>query len=355
VLINPRHRINQGLVCALLFNEGAGLTTYSLVGGPLANGTLAGNYPIWTTGRFGNALDFGTDSTTRVVTGDITPSLSPSSHVSIVSWLRGTNTGARQDAIGPRVDPNDFSVGIGIHTDGTIKYNISKAGIADQIITAAMTSNEWAHVVATYNGATLIAYKNGAYANEVNANATTLSADAVSLGWVIGIVIYNSSNYYQYGGLIDHVLIYNRVLLPGEVSYLYTNPFGSPSHPTMLVNQAPYPFFLSGTICWGHDTGVEEANIRDFNGNWSGTALVSGSGDAEELHFDIGEYEESETWNIGAHRVKITIDKYASGYGTPTVEYKNGATQVACEADSWHAYIGPFVCSGWIKVRVECN
>jgi len=108
-------------------------------------------------------------------------------------------------------------------------------------------------------------------------------------------------------------------------------------------------------VCWGHDTSVAETNIRNFTGNWTGTALISGSGDAEELHFDIGEYEESETWNIGARRVKITLDKYASGYGTPTVEYKNGATQVACEADSWHAYTGPFVCSGWIKVRVECN
>ena len=41
--------------------------------------------------------------------------------------------------------------------------------------------------------------------------------------------------------------------------------------------------------------------------------------------------------------------------GTPVVKYKQGASQALCEADSWHAYTIPFVCGGWVKIRLECT
>lgn len=109
------------------------------------------------------------------------------------------------------------------------------------------------------------------------------------------------------------------------------------------------------TICWGHDTGVAEDNTKDFSGNWSGSALIvqPGVADVERLHFDPGEDKISETWNIGFGRVKITLDKYLPGFGTPTVYYKSGDTQVNCEADTWHPYVGSFVTQGWVKIRIE--
>jgi len=112
---------------------------------------------------------------------------------------------------------------------------------------------------------------------------------------------------------------------------------------------------MSGSVCWGHDTGVVEDNVRDFLNNWSGDASIQGLGDAERIQFDSGEYEESETWYIGAGRVRLIIDKYGSGSGTPVVKYKQGSSQALCEADSWHAYTIPFVCGGWVKIRLECT
>lgn len=110
---------------------------------------------------------------------------------------------------------------------------------------------------------------------------------------------------------------------------------------------------FSGTICWGHDTGVEEINIHDFSGKWSGTGYIAGAGDAEALFLEEGEYMESETWNIGARRIKVQLDKYGSGFGDPHIKIKDGASQAACEADSWEDYVGPYVSAGWVKVRIE--
>lgn len=108
-----------------------------------------------------------------------------------------------------------------------------------------------------------------------------------------------------------------------------------------------------GTICWGHDTGVTEDNKFPFLGHWAGIAVISGVGDAEKFDFDLAEFEESESWHIGIHRVKIQINKYIGGTGVPTIKYKNGSTLANCNADTWHNYVAPFNCLGWVKVRLE--
>lgn len=126
-----------------------------------------------------------------------------------------------------------------------------------------------------------------------------------------------------------------------------------PNDSVLMFNEGLLLLDAIGTVCWGHDTGVTEANIRDFNGNWSGSGYIAGVGDAEKLYFELGEYMESETWNCGARRIKILIDKYGAGAGASTLQYKDGATQVACDADSWHNYTLPFVSSGWVKVRIN--
>lgn len=99
---------------------------------------------------------------------------------------------------------------------------------------------------------------------------------------------------------------------------------------------------------------VEEAVVRTFAAGWTGTGTISGSGDAEQFTLDAGQSMESETWNLGAMTARIILNKYGSGDGTPTVEYKTGASAVACEADSWHAYDGTsFVCAGYAKIKVS--
>lgn len=111
-----------------------------------------------------------------------------------------------------------------------------------------------------------------------------------------------------------------------------------------------------GTITWGHKTSVEEDSARSFLSHWSGTGLISGSGDSEILTLDEGEYEESEVVNVGANEIEIIVDNYQSGSGpAPVVKYKDGDSEANCEADSWNTYSAPFTSSGYIKVRVEAQ
>jgi hypothetical protein len=125
--------------------------------------------------------------------------------------------------------------------------------------------------------------------------------------------------------------------------------------PTTLAPTTLAPTTLPpvGTVCWGHDSGVVEINIRDFTGNWAGSGSIVFAGDAEKVLLYSGQEMISETWDIGFGRVKITIDKYAAGFGAPVVQYKSGNSKANCEADIWRDYIGSFVQDGWVKVKVN--
>lgn len=104
-------------------------------------------------------------------------------------------------------------------------------------------------------------------------------------------------------------------------------------------------------MCWGHDTGVAEARVRDFTGNWTGTGTITGTGDAERLELNVNEYMISETVHAGTERVSILTNVYAAG-DTVQVQYREGATQAACESASFGDYTVPFVSLGYVQIRV---
>jgi len=96
--------------------------------------------------------------------------------------------------------------------------------------------------------------------------------------------------------------------------------------------------------------------VRDWVGNWTGTGVITGSGDSETLLIGVGEAEESETWKFGIGIAKIIMDKYPGGIGgdAPIIEYKTGNSEANCEADNWHIFNGhSFNSLGWIKVKVS--
>jgi hypothetical protein len=101
-----------------------------------------------------------------------------------------------------------------------------------------------------------------------------------------------------------------------------------------------------GEICWGHDTDVLEINVKDFQGRWTGTGTIEGSGDNEVIRLKPGQYMESESWYIQR-------DFYQSGSGSVTIEYRTGATRAVCDAAGWTAYSEPFSSSNWVGVRLE--
>jgi len=120
-----------------------------------------------------------------------------------------------------------------------------------------------------------------------------------------------------------------------------------------VLTDTPVGVSLTGTVTWGHDTGVVEDKARDFGDDWAGSGEASGSGDAEILVLAGSEYMECTAWHIGSGNVRLRTDVYDTGKGTPTVYYKQGATKAACEADTWHEYGSAFSCGGWVKIKVE--
>jgi hypothetical protein len=92
--------------------------------------------------------------------------------------------------------------------------------------TVPLTANTWAHVAATYDGATMRLYVNGV---EVSSRAQT-GAIATSTN---PLQIGGDSFYGQYfTGLIDEVRIYNQALSVDEIQSDMNTPVTPPSTPT---------------------------------------------------------------------------------------------------------------------------
>ncbi len=124
---------------------------------------------------------------------------------------------------------------------------------------------------------------------------------------------------------------------------------------TMSTTTTTYAGLVMGSVCYGHDTDVEELWVRNFTDNWSGSGEITGSGDAEAIELHEGDSMEMNVpWRVSDTRKRVVIrqNKYGSGDNV-VVKYKKGETISECNADTWHTYTGPFHHMGYIRLRVE--
>jgi hypothetical protein len=130
----------------------------------------------------------------------------------------------------------------------------------------------------------------------------------------------------------------------------------SPSiSPSISPSQSPStPPLITGTTTWGHDTGVLEANVRDFTGNWSGTGAITGTGDSERVELESGEYLEGEVVITGGLTVELLQNTYAAG-DTVTLKYRHGVDYDTCIAASYVTYTAPFLSDGYVQIRLEAT
>jgi hypothetical protein len=106
-------------------------------------------------------------------------------------------------------------------------------------------------------------------------------------------------------------------------------------------------------VVWGHDSGVTEATVRDFSGNWTGTGEIDNPGvsDTERVLLESSENLISEIVDTGTVDIEITYNQYLSG-DTIDLDYRHGATAIACESAGWNNYTGAFTSLGFVQVRV---
>lgn len=100
-------------------------------------------------------------------------------------------------------------------------------------------------------------------------------------------------------------------------------------------------------------TGVVEDNTRTLAYHWTGTGTISGSGDAEKVCLDAGEYEESEVVETGAVTVELLQNFYDPSGDDVLLRYRHGNTEANCLAAAWNNYTVPFASLGFVQVRLE--
>jgi PKD repeat protein len=213
---------NASLVAAYAFEEASGNTATDSSGNG-NNGTLSGATRS-ASGKIGSALVF--NGSGALVTIPDSNSLDLTTAMTLEAWVFPTATGGWRDVI--YKGPNDTYYLEGSSDAGPPAVGGTFSGNS-LFGNAALQSNTWSHLAATYDGATLRLYVNGAQvASRPQTGAIPASSGALSLG---GDALYGQ----YFAGRLDEVRIYRRVLSAAEIQSDMVIPIGGTPPP----NQPP--------------------------------------------------------------------------------------------------------------------
>lgn len=219
--INP---INNGLVGCWIFNEGSGTVVNDLSGNG-NNGILTNMIPSatsgWINGRL-NTPSISFDGMDDYINIGNNASLNISNEITISAWIKVPINNSPGSPIFGKSNPSNYdSSGFSlIIENGILRFFLYGTPFVDSFVnTGDLRDNIWHNVVIYYNNVTHGGYLDG-----------NLVLQAPSSGWIptynnySGIIGYR---YPTYGNIsIDDFRIWNRSLLPNEVSSLFINPYG---------------------------------------------------------------------------------------------------------------------------------
>jgi hypothetical protein len=178
---------------------------------------------------------------------------------------------------------------------------------------------------------------------EVSVWEAELTSDQISVLAGGKTALYYPTDLTVYHKLIDD---YTCTQGSGTLTTYGTPSISESNHPTI-----DYDVLTTPDVVWGHVTGVTEDSVQTWLNNWTGTGLIVGSGDSEKIALSAGENLVSEVVDTGVKTIELEDNVYNTG-DTPTIEYRHGATQVACEAASWNSYSAPFLSLGYVQIRL---
>jgi hypothetical protein len=204
-----------GLVAAYGFEETAG-TTVTDASGSGNTGTIREATRI-TTGRLGRALNF--DGVNDWVTVPSAPSLVLTDALTLEAWIYPTQVGSVWRTVALKEQNGDLAYALYASTNtNRPSAHVWINGDVDVRGTAAVAANTWTHLAATYDGATLRLYVNGA---QVASRAVAGRIAAITLPLRLG-----GNNVWTewFRGRIDEVRVYNRALSTPEIQGDMTRP-----------------------------------------------------------------------------------------------------------------------------------
>ncbi|KRE32653.1 LamG-like jellyroll fold domain-containing protein [Paenibacillus sp. Soil522] len=202
------------------FNETSGTTAADSSGYGNSGTVNGGTNATWTTGKYGNAINFGGTNTTAAyvaLPGNVVDNFTS---MTISAWVNSSNT---SDAIslftaGPAAAaiPTKYMM---MMLNGS-RFTITANGnSAEQNISPGgnLTANTWKHIAVTLNGSTGTLYIDGAQAAQ-NTGMTLKPSDLAptSSGNFIGKSAWTGDKYLK--GQVDDFRIYNRAISASEVT-----------------------------------------------------------------------------------------------------------------------------------------
>jgi hypothetical protein len=204
-------------VAAYGFEETVGSTTAD-ASGTGNTGTLNGPARSAGGGRFGNALAF--DGTNDLVTVPDSASLDVTTGLTMEAWVYPTTTSGWRTVLLKEQPGNLLYALYANTTAGFPDARVFAGADLNTSGTAKLPTNTWSHLAATYDGAQLTLYVNGAQVSRrAVSGPIATSARPLQIG---GNTVWNE----WFKGRIDEVRVYDRALDGPQIQADMTTPVG---------------------------------------------------------------------------------------------------------------------------------
>ena len=205
------------------FDEGAGTVTHDSSGRGNA-GALSGG-ATWTPGYFGSALSF--DGSAGSVDVPDSPSLEPSSAITVTAWVKAEGPEGDFDYIVAKGATQCMAASYGLYTgaDGGLIFYVSRNLGFNYVLSPdagpGVWDGNWHFVVGTYDGASVRLYVDG---KQVGTGSPFTGSIGYGLpnGNDLFFGHYDGCAAHDFDGAIDEPTVWNRALTGPEVSGAYT-------------------------------------------------------------------------------------------------------------------------------------
>lgn len=258
----------------------------------------------------GNAVDNSSYGHDGIIKGDVTPATDRHGHVgkacsfnggfidagnpvpyqitgemSISLWIQPTDINNWRALVTKWEGFNIGSFYLGINPGPqAVRWNVDDPVPVEG---DSIKINQWTHVVATYDKNFTKVYENGVLVNQV---AYTGDLANVTANLLIGSQNNDSTiTFYNFNGLMDDVLIYDRALDATEVAIIYGLPATSTKDFSVLESVKVFPNPTNGIVNIEYD-GYEAIEYTIFDSKGARLLSEKYEGSANISHLPPGMY-----------------------------------------------------------------
>ena len=210
--------------------------------------------------------------------------------ITVSCWIRPENLSSGKEAfiLSHGSWQNRWKLSI---NSGKARWTLNTiTGINDVDSNIELTSDENYHLAATYDGEYALLYINGkldGYA-ELSGEIKPTTFD-----FLIGRMLLDDDNMYNYKGLIDEVLVYDYALSPDEVNSILENPIITGKSSTDyngFIKIFPNPTTGKVSIKLEGDQHIELVNIYNVSGQKMNLDLVKYENAGQMYFLDLSNY-----------------------------------------------------------------